>query len=103
LKNLCVSAAYQPIREFLDNEKREIGEPVAERITEEVNHFEMGGNQEKASPELRTLTIKDFKKAKNEISASVSEDAFSVAELRKWNETYGEGGNRSKSTLSYYM
>jgi len=33
----------------------------------------------------------DFEKAKREVRASVSEDAFAIAELRKWNEMYGEG------------
>jgi len=52
---------------------------------------------------IRALTIKDFQKSVKEISASVSEDAFSIAELRKWNEMYGEGGNRRKESLSYFM
>jgi len=38
-----------------------------------------------------------------EISASVSEDAYAIAELRKWNEMYGEGGSRTKTSLSYFM
>jgi len=41
----------------------------------------------------------DFRKALLEISASVSENAIAVSELRRWNEMYGEGGNRKK-TLS---
>lgn len=53
--------------------------------------------------QLRPLTIEDVKKAKVEISASVCEDAFAIAELRKWNEMYGEGGNRAHAQLSYYM
>jgi hypothetical protein len=54
-------------------------------------------------PQLRPITAADFEKAKQQISASVSEDAFAIAELRKWNEQYGEGGNRLPQTLSYYM
>jgi hypothetical protein len=39
-----------------------------------------------------------------EIMPSVSEDAFAIAELRKWNEMYGEGGNRQAGgKLSYFM
>ncbi len=54
-------------------------------------------------PELRPITLADFDKAKQQISASVSEDAFAIAELRKWNEQYGEGGNRLPQALSYFM
>lgn len=47
--------------------------------------------------------MNDFKKAKNEVSASTSEDGLAIAELRKWNQMYGEGGNRKKETLSYFV
>jgi hypothetical protein len=47
--------------------------------------------------------LKDFEKAISEVSASVSEDAFSIAELRKWNEMYGEGGSRKKDALTYFL
>jgi hypothetical protein len=52
---------------------------------------------------LRPLSIKDFEKSLSQISASVSEDSFSIAELRKWNEMYGEGGNRKKEILPYFL
>jgi len=52
---------------------------------------------------LRPLKMADFEMAMKEISASVSEDACAIAELRKWNEMYGEGGSRTKSSLSYFM
>lgn len=54
-------------------------------------------------PVIRMLRLTDFQAAKEEISASVSEDAFSIAELRKWNEMYGEGGNRKHDPLSYFI
>jgi hypothetical protein len=41
--------------------------------------------------------------AASTISASVSEDAPSVAELRKWNATYGENGSRKTESLAYFM
>jgi len=52
---------------------------------------------------LRPISMNDIEKSLKEISASVSEDAFSVAELRRWNETYGEGGNRRRTTLPYFL
>ena len=61
-------------------------------------------NVREAEPLIRKLTLEDFKRAKNDICASVSEDAASIGELRKWNEMYGEGGKRgSHSRLSYFM
>jgi hypothetical protein len=58
----------------------------------------------KASPTIRPLTMKDFVKAKKEVSASVSEDQATINELRKWNEMYGSSGNRTKSSsLSYFV
>lgn len=58
---------------------------------------------EQKEAEIRPLRISDFEKSLKEISASVSEEAFSIGELRKWNEIYGEGGNRKKETLTYFM
>jgi len=63
---------------------------------------EVGDDQSKDSPYIRPLIMKDFQKAIKEISSSVSEDAFAIAELRKWNELYGEGGSRHKPTLTYF-
>eukprot|EP00027_Filamoeba_sp_ATCC50430_P015882 CAMPEP_0168570164 /NCGR_PEP_ID=MMETSP0413-20121227/16571_1 /TAXON_ID=136452 /ORGANISM="Filamoeba nolandi, Strain NC-AS-23-1" /LENGTH=434 /DNA_ID=CAMNT_0008602761 /DNA_START=87 /DNA_END=1387 /DNA_ORIENTATION=+ len=83
IKNLCVAAAYQPIREVLEQE----------RIEEETKQLGLSASQSKPEKQisLRPLTMKDFEKSLSQISASVSEDATSVAELRKWNEMYGDG------------
>ena len=52
---------------------------------------------------LRALTLEDLIGAQEEVSASVSSDATSMNELQRWNEMYGEGGNRRNSTLTYFM
>uniref|UniRef100_A0A0D9VL16 AAA+ ATPase domain-containing protein n=1 Tax=Leersia perrieri TaxID=77586 RepID=A0A0D9VL16_9ORYZ len=57
LKNLCIAAAYRPVHELLEEEKK--------------------------------------------VSPSVSYDATSMNELRKWNEQYGEGGSRTKSPFGF--
>jgi len=89
LKNFSIAAAYQPIREILKKEKEmKDKDGQAEKLTE---------------ASIRPITQEDFIKAKEEVSASVSEDAYSIAELRKWNEMYGEGGSRTKSTLTYFV
>eukprot|EP00761_Pharyngomonas_kirbyi_P013801 gb/GECH01013830.1/.p1 GENE.gb/GECH01013830.1/~~gb/GECH01013830.1/.p1 ORF type:complete len:1210 (+),score=345.92 gb/GECH01013830.1/:1-3630(+) len=86
IKNLCVAAAYRPIREILKKEKKKSSD---ERKADAVD--------------LRPLCLDDFLKAKDEISASVHEDAASISELRKWNDMYGEGGSRQKQSLSYFL
>ena len=91
LRNLCVAAAYIPIREFLDGEASQGLDP--HRVSE----------PDAPDVEVRKLRLDDFLKAKDNVSTSVSEDAVSISELRQWNELYGLGGDRKRSTLSYYM
>jgi len=142
LKNLCIAAAYQSIRDYLKKEKNkkrksceevyetnkkiklESGEVLLpnndmmevskdenennqnENNQNENNQIENNHNEnnrkENDQTSLRPLESSDFTKALSEISASVSENAFAISELRRWNEMYGEGGKRRKSTLSYF-
>ncbi|KAK9165698.1 hypothetical protein Scep_000889 [Stephania cephalantha] len=81
LKNLCIAAAYRPVQELLEEEKK-IGE---------MN----------ASPALRALNLQDFVQAKAKVGASVAYDATSMNELRKWNDQYGEGGSRRRSPFGF--
>lgn len=69
LKNLCVSAALACVRE--ENELESI-------------------------PETRTLSARHFEKAIKEISASISEDMSSLAQIRKFDEKYGDRRGRKK-------
>ncbi|KAJ0038151.1 hypothetical protein Pint_23181 [Pistacia integerrima] len=79
LKNLCIAAAYRPVQELLEEERK------------------MGKNDVSPAPVLRPLTLEDFVQSKTKVGPSVSYDAASMNELRKWNEQYGEGGSRRKS------
>ncbi|KAK3155288.1 hypothetical protein QOZ80_2BG0201260 [Eleusine coracana subsp. coracana] len=81
LKNLCVAAAYRPVHELLEEEKK--------------------GGASNESSYLRPLKLDDFIQAKAKVSPSVSYDATSMNELRKWNEQYGEGGSRTKSPFGF--
>ncbi|AQK56543.1 P-loop containing nucleoside triphosphate hydrolase superfamily protein [Zea mays] len=81
LKNLCVAAAYRPVHELLEEEKKG-------RVSNENSY-------------LRPLCLDDFIQAKAKVSSSVSYDATSMNELRKWNEQYGEGGSRTKSPFGF--
>uniref|UniRef100_A0A0E0K594 AAA+ ATPase domain-containing protein n=1 Tax=Oryza punctata TaxID=4537 RepID=A0A0E0K594_ORYPU len=81
LKNLCIAAAYRPVHELLEEEKK--GGPCSQNTG------------------LRPLKLDDFIQAKAKVSPSVSYDATSMNELRKWNEQYGEGGSRTKSPFGF--
>uniref|UniRef100_A0A6M2E7H0 AAA+ ATPase domain-containing protein n=1 Tax=Populus davidiana TaxID=266767 RepID=A0A6M2E7H0_9ROSI len=80
LKNLCIAAAYRPVEELLEEEK---------------------GGKNGATLALRPLNLEDFIQSKAKVGPSVSFDAASMNELRKWNEQYGEGGNRKKSPFGF--
>jgi ATP-dependent 26S proteasome regulatory subunit len=81
LKNLCIAAAYRPVQELLEEEK-----------TSDTNG---------APSVLRPLNLDDFLQSKSKVGPSVSYDATSMNELRKWNEQYGEGGSRKKSPFGF--
>ncbi|XVE49752.1 hypothetical protein DITRI_Ditri01bG0106500 [Diplodiscus trichospermus] len=81
LKNLCVAAAYRPVQELLDEEKK--------------------GGKNDAAAVLRPLNLDDFIQSKAKVGPSVAYDAASMNELRKWNEQYGEGGSRRKSPFGF--
>lgn len=94
LKNLCVMAAHRPIREILEKEKKvkasalEKNEPVPALCS---------------SADIRPLSMDDFKYAQEQVCASVSSETANMSELLQWNDLYGEGGSRKKTSLSYFM
>lgn len=81
LKNLCIAAAYRPVQELLEEEKK--------------------GGKNDVAPVLRPLNLDDFLQSKAKVGPSVAYDATSMNELRKWNEQYGEGGSRRKSPFGF--
>lgn len=94
LKNLCVTAAHCPIRELLDKEKKEKSLAVAENRPVPALC---------SCADIRPLSMDDFKYAHEQVCASVSSESANMNELLQWNELYGEGGSRKKSSLSYFM
>ncbi|XP_073130017.1 uncharacterized protein [Henckelia pumila] len=94
LKNLCVMAAYRPIREILEKEKKDNALARAENRPLPALH---------SSSDIRPLTTDDFKVAHDQVHASVSSESQNMNELLQWNDQYGEGGSRKKQSLSYYM
>ncbi|XP_023635759.1 uncharacterized protein LOC17884288 isoform X2 [Capsella rubella] len=94
LKNLCVTAAHLPIREILEKEKKEKTAAEAENRPTPPLY---------SCTDVRSLTMNDFKAAHDQVCASVSSDSSNMNELQQWNELYGEGGSRKKTSLSYFM
>ncbi|CAN6306673.1 unnamed protein product [Urochloa humidicola] len=94
LKNLCVTAAHRPIKEILEKEKKEKVAAEAENRPLPPSH---------SSDDVRALRISDFIHAHEQVCASVSSDSINMNELVQWNDLYGDGGSRKKTTLSYFM
>lgn len=121
LKNLCLQAAFHPVRDFLKNEETppaadSVLEPAGSSPPEQdpagkliltLNSKKGSGDEHKAKKaktvELRPIKMEDMIEAARQIASSVSSDALSMTEIRNWNQMYGEGGNRQKTTLSYFM
>lgn len=79
LKNLCVAAAMEAVREEVREKERVEGE---------------GG--EYTFPEKRVLVGRHFEKGMREIGASISEDMESLKAIRKFDSQYGDGGRKKK-------
>ncbi|KAK4436260.1 Spastin [Sesamum alatum] len=106
LKNLCVTAAYRPVRELIQQERQ--------KDKEKKQRDEQGQSSEDASApkeetkeekviSLRPLNMADMKLAKNQVAASFASEGSIMAELKQWNELYGEGGSRKKQQLTYFL
>ncbi|KAJ4307060.1 hypothetical protein N0V88_000435 [Collariella sp. IMI 366227] len=78
LKNLCVSAAMEAVREEVRAKEKWEGEG------------------EYVFPERRVLNRGHFEKGLREISASISEDMESLKAIRKFDERYGDAGRKRK-------
>uniref|UniRef100_A0A0A9BBE0 AAA+ ATPase domain-containing protein n=1 Tax=Arundo donax TaxID=35708 RepID=A0A0A9BBE0_ARUDO len=102
LKNLCTTAAYRPVRELIQRERKKEVEKIKR---------EKGGapsdppkkNEKEEAIILRPLNMTDLKEAKNQVAASFAAEGSIMSELRQWNELYGEGGSRKKPQLTYFL
>ncbi|CAL1388258.1 unnamed protein product [Linum trigynum] len=100
LKNLCTTAAYRPVRELIQQErKRDMEKKKAAEGTEAAAK---GEKQERVIT-LRPLNMEDFRLAKNQVAASFATEGSIMSELKQWNDLYGEGGSRKKEQLSYFL
>ncbi|EOO04323.1 putative katanin p60 atpase-containing subunit protein [Phaeoacremonium minimum UCRPA7] len=78
LKNLCVAAAMDAVKE---------------ELRAKDSHQ---GSEEFKFADRRVLTNRHFQKALSDISASISEDMESLKAIRKFDERYGDSGRRQK-------
>lgn len=102
LKNLCMTAAYRPVRELIQQErlKDRKKKSRAEGGSEDVSSRD---DKKERTITIRPLNMEDFKEAKNQVAASFAAEGSIMNELKQWNECYGEGGSRKKEQLSYFL
>ena len=91
LKNLSVAAALACVREEVDKDVANASS-TTEKAARSVDHRLV---------EKRTLFPRHFKKAMEEISASINEDMRSLSAIRKFDEKYGDRRGRRKKLGSY--
>ncbi|CAL4959105.1 unnamed protein product [Urochloa decumbens] len=102
LKNLCTTAAYRPVRELIQRERKK----ELEKLKREKAGTPSDATKKKEKEEpiiLRPLNMTDLKEAKNQVAASFAAEGAIMSELRQWNELYGEGGSRKKEQLTYFL
>uniref|UniRef100_M1BRP3 ATP binding protein n=2 Tax=Solanum TaxID=4107 RepID=M1BRP3_SOLTU len=106
LKNLCTTAAYRPVRELIQQERKKDLEK--KRSAEEGQSAEGNSDEKEEAAEervitLRPLNMEDMRQAKNQVAASFASEGSVMSELKQWNDLYGEGGSRKKQQLSYFL
>ncbi|KAK6131797.1 hypothetical protein DH2020_034455 [Rehmannia glutinosa] len=99
LKNICVTAAYRPVRELIQQERQK-DKKKKQREEEGESSEDASATSEETKGEkvisLRPLSMEDMRQAKNQVAASFASEGSIMGELKQWNELYGEGGSRKK-------
>lgn len=97
-EDLCVSAALDAVKEDVELPwsvpQQTQSLPSAEATG--LAHTTESVAPEAESTQSRTLHLRNFSKALKEVTPSSSEILGSLAELRKWNEEFGEGQKNKK-------
>ncbi|XP_047320182.1 uncharacterized protein LOC124924149 isoform X2 [Impatiens glandulifera] len=107
LKNLCVTAAYRPVRELLQQEK--LKDKEKKKVEADGQSSEVAPDKAKEEEKeekviiLRPLNMEDMRQAKNQVAASFATEGSVMSELKQWNDLYGEGGSRKKQQLTYFL
>jgi len=101
LKNLCTTAAYRPVRELIQKERKKELEKL--KCEKGETPSDPPKKEKEETIILRPLNMTDLKEAKNQVAASFAAEGAIMSELRQWNELYGEGGSRKKQQLTYFL
>ncbi|KAI3751117.1 hypothetical protein L2E82_22163 [Cichorium intybus] len=99
LKNLCVTAAYRPVRELMQQERQK---DIDKKGSNEGDAKDTKEESESVIT-LRPLNMEDMRQAKNQVAASFAGEGCVMGELKQWNDLFGEGGSRKKEQLSYFL
>ncbi|XP_027773572.1 peroxisome biosynthesis protein PAS1-like [Solanum pennellii] len=94
LKNLCVTAAYRPIKEIVEKEKKEHAAASVDGRPPPALY---------SSADIRPLNMDDFRYSHQQVCASVSSESDNMTKLLEWNDLHGEGGSRKKQSFSYFI
>ncbi|KAI5400322.1 hypothetical protein KIW84_065273 [Lathyrus oleraceus] len=104
LKNLCMTAAYRPIKDLMQQEKAKEMKKKKKEAEAEISEVASNATEEDQVIVLRPLNMEDMKDAKNKVTASYAEGGSNMKKLEEWNGLYGEGGSRKKKEqLSYFL
>ncbi|KAL3524348.1 hypothetical protein ACH5RR_017182 [Cinchona calisaya] len=106
LKNLCITAAYRPVRELIQQEREKDLEKKRKGEEGQISDDASDANKEAREENviaLRPLNMEDMRQAKNMVAASFASEGSIMGELKQWNDLYGEGGSRKKQQLSYFL
>jgi hypothetical protein len=95
--DLCVSAALDAVKENVSVpwvvEKNATATAIASQETLQLQPSDSDGD---SAPYRRILRPHNFAKALKEITPSASESLGTLADLRRWNDEFGEGRKRKK-------
>lgn len=68
-----------------------------------LSAYEQANWMVQAKQELRPITSADFDAARQQVTPSTNPDSIVISELKQWNATYGESGNKAyRQHLSYF-
>ena len=108
LRNLCTAAAMQPVREVL-SEMGAVGKGATQAAvgTPKPSGTPPGSSmlalEVMDGSNMRKIGVEDFRSAIRIVGPSVSNDTATMSELRRWNETFGDGGSKASAPLTYFM
>ncbi|PSS32352.1 Spastin like [Actinidia chinensis var. chinensis] len=106
LKNLCITAAYRPVRELIQQERlkdvKKKQKAEEGQSTDDASDPKEEGKEERVIT-LRPLNMEDMRQAKNQVAASFAAEGSIMGELKQWNDLYGEGGSRKQQQLTYFL